>query len=339
MKSVYKAPPVKLGLEGRFDVDVLDSEGNFLRGVKGNKNVVTYTGAYDIVFNQGLTQNKRVFVGTGTTEIVRSDTSLGQVLTSVVSSYSAINLRSTEVDNLDGTATITITTKQGFALGAVVGTISEVGIGRATSPNTFFAGQLIKDEFGNPTTLTILEDEQLVVTYVIEFTYPIISSNSTIAKDFATGTVTTPQGSSTYTAYSQPYFQYGDAGEADISTRFSTSTTGIYSLNSSTGGTIKNGTCAKTITGETTGTVTVKNSVTLSPTDLNSSDIAYIGLGQFSSSGLYTNLDPVSKFNNPRYQTSSYYLGHLDTVIEFSPVLQKGNTESFTFEVERTFLI
>lgn len=51
-----------------------------------------------------------------------------------------------------------------FGLGVAAGNLAEVGIGWATS-GSLFSRALIKDAFGDPTTITILADEYLDVTY------------------------------------------------------------------------------------------------------------------------------------------------------------------------------
>ncbi len=59
-----------------------------------------------------------------------------------------------------------------FALGAVVGNVAEVGIATgAGSTSTLFSRALVLDEFGAPTTVTVLADEVLDVTYQLRL-YP-----------------------------------------------------------------------------------------------------------------------------------------------------------------------
>jgi hypothetical protein len=52
--------------------------------------------------------------------------------------------------------------RYGFAIGAVVGSIAEVGIGQN---DPLFSRSLIKDEAGNPSTLTLTAADQLFVLY------------------------------------------------------------------------------------------------------------------------------------------------------------------------------
>lgn len=57
-----------------------------------------------------------------------------------------------------------------FGLGAAAGNLSEVGIGWLSTGN-LFSRALILDSYGNPTTITVLSDEYLDVTYEFRF-YP-----------------------------------------------------------------------------------------------------------------------------------------------------------------------
>lgn len=58
-----------------------------------------------------------------------------------------------------------------FAEGVAAGNLSEVGIGWALGSN-LFSRALIKDSFGDPTTITVLSDEILDVTYEIRLYAP-----------------------------------------------------------------------------------------------------------------------------------------------------------------------
>lgn len=60
-----------------------------------------------------------------------------------------------------------------FAVGAAAGTLAEVGVGWATgnATNTLWCRALILDANGNPTTITVLSDEVLDVTYELRL-YP-----------------------------------------------------------------------------------------------------------------------------------------------------------------------
>lgn len=52
-----------------------------------------------------------------------------------------------------------------FPVGTVTGNISEIGVGWGATGNTLFSRALILDSLGNPTSITVLSDESLVVEY------------------------------------------------------------------------------------------------------------------------------------------------------------------------------
>lgn len=66
-----------------------------------------------------------------------------------------------------------------FAAGVAAGNISEVGIGWA-SAGSLFSRALIRDGLGNPTTITVLADELLDVTYEFRQYPPSVDSSATI---------------------------------------------------------------------------------------------------------------------------------------------------------------
>lgn len=97
-------------------------------------------------------------VGTGNTAPAVSDTQLASLLASTSTTQS-----SNEVTDTESPYTTTRTVVKRFAQGAAEGNIAEVGIGWAAA--SLFSRALIVDEEGAPTTLTVLSDEFLDVTY------------------------------------------------------------------------------------------------------------------------------------------------------------------------------
>lgn len=70
-----------------------------------------------------------------------------------------------------------------FAAGVAAGNLSEVGIGWLATGNNLFSRALILDVNSNPTTITVLSDEYLDVTYELRF-YPLetdVTGNITLA--------------------------------------------------------------------------------------------------------------------------------------------------------------
>jgi len=67
-----------------------------------------------------------------------------------------------------------------FAQGAVVGNISEIGVGWGSIGATLFSRALILDGSGNPTTITLVSIDQLTVYYRLRFTPPITDGTGTL---------------------------------------------------------------------------------------------------------------------------------------------------------------
>ena len=324
-----KTDKIELGSKGYFGLAVYKKDGTEVveKRVKNTDNVVTYAGAYSLFFgpvNANLSSSMRSQVGTGTVELTRASTGLTTLLETT--SNSSSSLRSgNEVSNQDGTATMTSVRTNSFSLGEVVGTISEVGLSVGTS--LFIAGQLIKDEFGNPTTVTILADEQLVITYTLVLTYPDGTGNfSQAAPLLGTGTVTTPSGTSDYSMYGQPLFK--DYLGTSSATRASYARR-EYLLHNAQGNPVhgfgQNFSAFFQHDG-TTGVTAFFSSSTISPTDFSHPAINFISAGTDRNAFLYTAIDPVTKLAKSTTDTDSKSM----LVIEFTPPLVKTNQESMT---------
>lgn len=175
--------------------------------INRSKNVITDLGAQHLAISDGDRASpgessvwSHIKVGTGTVERVTSSTDLGQPLPATATTSSIYTTHPSEYllsDNGDGTSTFSFDYVGAFAIGAIDATISEVGI---FDYNVLLAGQLIKDEQGNPTTVTVLPDEELIVTYTIELTVP------NAPHVIGTGTALIGGQSVGYTIYAPSYF-------------------------------------------------------------------------------------------------------------------------------------
>jgi hypothetical protein len=92
-----------------------------------------------------------------------------------------------------------------FAVGAVVGNVTEVAITQAaTGTGTAFARALIVDGSGNPIAVTVLADEQLEVTYELKHYPPLTDAIATVAVGPNTHETTTRALSANDTAWMFP---------------------------------------------------------------------------------------------------------------------------------------
>jgi hypothetical protein len=122
--------------------------------------------------------------GTGVTLPVPNQTSLEAVKSALRSSTALISSSELTYNASENNAKAHAQWRFAHNIGEVVGNIAELGfsISGAAAQNALDSRVLIKDAGGNPTTITVLSDEQLVVDYRLEFVMSIPSDgvNSTV---------------------------------------------------------------------------------------------------------------------------------------------------------------
>lgn len=138
-------------------------------------------------------------VGSGTSVPSPTQTALdARLVTStgyVTSAQSAVNSGSPLYQ-------ATLTYANVFSQGAVVGNISEVGVGTATNGTALFSRALILNNVGAPTTLTLVALDQLTVYYRIKFTPTLTESVGTInISGTSYGYTLRPSGIDSFVAY------------------------------------------------------------------------------------------------------------------------------------------
>jgi len=327
---------ISMGAKGYYSLSVLDSFGKVkkTKSAGNTANVVTYVGAYQALISSSIFSFTYAAVGTGTTEITRSSTALGAEGSGGRTGGVSASRGNSEVDNLDGTSTLTLTRNLSFSLGSQVGTFSEVGLYSSSSGGVFIAGQLIKDEFGAPTTITILSDEQLIVTYTIEWTVP---NTSNLA---GTGTVTDAASNTyNYEIWAQPYFSEYVVGDTDDSKRYFNSYDEL-SFREANGtsdygiGIDSNGGWSVSHNGS--GVVTANaGSKTYSPTEMVFTDCVYIGFYFFDGSNVRADIADTAL----NLAAVSVNADGPAVFIKFLDPLSKDNTESFDIGLSITLNI
>lgn len=115
-------------------------------------------------------------VGTGASTPVVTQVALDSQLAA-----SAVNNQAASTTN-DGSPLYrtTITYNFAFAQGAVVGNISEVGVGWSNVGNTLFSRALILDGNGQPVTITLVAIDQLTVYYRLRIAPPVTDATGTM---------------------------------------------------------------------------------------------------------------------------------------------------------------
>lgn len=113
-------------------------------------------------------------VGTGSTAPANSDTAL----VARVAGTNAVNAQSVGAASSSPYYGYSRKTFR-FTAGSATGNLTEVGIGWAAS-GSLFSRALIKDGFGTPTTITVLSDEVLDVTYELRCYAPLSDSTPSV---------------------------------------------------------------------------------------------------------------------------------------------------------------
>ncbi len=168
---------------GRFELIAISSTSGNSRCVAAFDNLITNIGLDFLSFGCGNPNNNflsmnGIAVGTGTTPEAPSNTHMEDYLagtaTIIGSSVAAL-----PAPNYGVASTYSFQ----FPVGAAAGNLTEIGAitpqstGSVTVPSSSwftFSRALIKDSMGNPTTITILSDEILVVNYTITF-FPFVA--------------------------------------------------------------------------------------------------------------------------------------------------------------------
>lgn len=164
---------------GKYSIQVLKADGSVKHDTGWFDNLITDGGLDALATNVNFARYCQV--GSGSTIPSNGDTALASRIASVDKGTGWCSI------NNSGAASsspyyqyqrIVYT----FSAGVATGNISEVGVGWA-STGSLFSRALILDTYGNPTTITVLSDEQLIVTY--EFRYYPIETDQTGSVTFS----------------------------------------------------------------------------------------------------------------------------------------------------------
>jgi len=157
-------------LEGRYIMEAVNVETGRRRKLADFPNLITTNGA-----NLWATSNifTTCCVGSGNTPPALGDTALqslvGTTTTIVVGTAAAQSS-----PPYYGTTSVTYR----FAAGVATGNLAEVGVGVLN--NSLFSRALILDSFGSPTTITVLSNEALDVTYQLRQYVPTSDVTGTV---------------------------------------------------------------------------------------------------------------------------------------------------------------
>ena len=162
---MIKAPTIhnKIGIKGRFKIDAINTKTGARRELAPMQDNVILTSGLDRI-GVGAWGNY-CQVGTGNSTPAITQTTLDTRVAGVSRSGSSNTNRSVSSPwSVDFEQTFN------FGEGVAEGVLAEIGLAGGVSTN-LFSRALIKDSGGTPTTITILSDEYLEVTYVLTFNF------------------------------------------------------------------------------------------------------------------------------------------------------------------------
>lgn len=163
---------IKAEVSGHYKIEIRKADGT-VRQVLEFDNLIT-----DLGLNyMGSTAGYLTYcqVGTGSATPAVTDVALVTWLAGTSTYASAANTAQSTPPYY-----CSLTKKFRFAAGTATGNLSEVGIGWASSGSALFSRALILDGVGSPTTITVLADETLDVTYEFRQYMPTVDTESTI---------------------------------------------------------------------------------------------------------------------------------------------------------------
>lgn len=167
---------VKFASKCRYKVKVISSDGEVTRESGWSPNMVLDSGVAAL-FNTPSIITIRPVVGSGNSPVEASQTRLASFVAGSTSQATSVST----VRNISSPPYYVMhSLTWRFAAGAAAGNLAEVGVtvSGATSTSDLFSRALIVDGSGNPTTITVLSDEYLDVTYEFYIYAPEFSSGS-----------------------------------------------------------------------------------------------------------------------------------------------------------------
>ncbi len=179
-------------LEGLFTLEVIDTlTGKVTKKVGPFKNLITNAGLDDIWLgvNTSFAQQWLItaFVGTGNTAPAVTDTQMTALLAPTSYSVPPVGSPMSSWTYVAAAGSVppywTSTGTWSFAAGQATGTLAEVGIGVPITTTTYRLDShaLIVDGSGNPTTITVLSNEQLNVTYTLNLYWDVTTYTGTVS--------------------------------------------------------------------------------------------------------------------------------------------------------------
>lgn len=163
----------RIGMKGRYKMDAMRPDGRIRPLTGWFDNLITDFGLNRL----GTSANNYpdCCVGSGNTAPANSDTTLASFVAggaAIISTSGSVQPTSPYFGSR--------TNIYQFAQGAAAGNLAEVGVGPNGSGTQLWSRALILDSGGSPTTITVLSDEFLNVTYELQFYPSVVDATGTV---------------------------------------------------------------------------------------------------------------------------------------------------------------
>jgi len=196
-------------LKGSFEI-FLVRDGVKVQALPPQENILLNS------YFQSTVSSFTLHVGTGSATPQYTDTSLSNPLAQTATTDAELEEATYEQDGSILRTSQTLGFK--WALGAVVGNLSEIGLGESSSTTSMVTKALIKDSGGNPTTVTVTAADELHVAYTLtmERDLSVIDSGTVNVKGVNIGYTFKPTLSSIASSCPSPYSGLGYANQNNL---------------------------------------------------------------------------------------------------------------------------
>lgn len=291
---------VNFGVKGRYRI-LVRKQGVLVKDSGWFNNLITNLGMNYLGSSSSYLSFCRV--GSSNTTPAFTDIALGSQI--AYTNSVTINDRIETTDRY-GVTSRTYT----FATGAAAGNIAEVGIGVDPIGNTLFSRALILDSMGNPTTITVLPDEDLVIIYELWIKQPAGDITSSVSgRDVTIRACLVDTNNS-----NRGWANQGNTGGSPFIAQPVNNTHGVHS------GAIGS------ITSSPAGTAVYSSSANISSEPYVSDSYSRVSLLRWLPSQAVGT-----------WQSASWSVGATCWQAQFSPAIVKSNIQSLTIKVRVTW--
>ena len=165
---------VSCGFRGEYQLHARRPNGTIRASTPWFSNLILDSGRNFMSTNASSSKISWCVIGTGTSAPNVLQTGLDALSASTSATQTSVVTKNTTVSPY----TLEVVNTYRFAYGAVVGNMTEVGVGWGAT--TLFSRELIRDALGDPTSFTVLADEQLDVAYRLTQFIPLTDVVGTI---------------------------------------------------------------------------------------------------------------------------------------------------------------